>query len=72
MTVLTASVDGAPPVFVLTNGVHLGTQQGIEGLLVTLDEQHVFVVASGSSLEIQGQGGAEEQIKNESYEKSDD
>jgi hypothetical protein len=75
MTVLTASVYGAPPVFVwqpflLTNGEHLRTLQGDAGLFVTLDGQHVFLVASGSSLESQGETGAEERY-DESYEKSD-
>ena len=75
MTVLTANVYGAPPVFVWqpflpTNGVHLRTLQGDAGFFVTLDGQHVFFVASGSSLESQGERGAEEHY-DESDEKSD-
>jgi len=50
--------------------VHLRTLQGDPGLYVTLDGQHVFLVASGSSLESQGDRGAEEHY-DESYEKSD-
>ena len=56
--------------FLLTNGVHLRTLQGDAGLFLTLDGQHVFLVASGSSLENQGERGAEEHY-DESYEKSD-
>jgi hypothetical protein len=75
MTLLTASVYGAPPVFVLqpfllTNGVHLRTLQGDLGLYVTLDGQHVFLVTPESSLESQGDRGAEEHY-DESYEKND-
>jgi hypothetical protein len=75
MTVLIASVYGAPPVFVwqpflLTNGEQLRTLQGDAGLFVTLDGQHVFLVASGSSLESQGERGAGEHY-DESDEKND-
>lgn len=75
MTVLTASVYGAPPVFVwqpflLTNGMHLRTLQSDAGLFVTLDGRHVFHVASGSTLESQGERGAEEHY-DEIYEESD-
>lgn len=75
MAVLTASVYGAPPVFVwqpfvLTNGAHLRTLQGDAGI-VTLDGQYVFLVAPGSYLESQGEKVAEEQY-GEIYEKSDD
>jgi hypothetical protein len=75
MTVLTTSVYGAPPVFVwqpflLTSGVHLRTLQGDAGFFVTLDGQHVFLVASGSSLESQGNRGADGHY-DESYEKRD-
>jgi hypothetical protein len=75
MTVLTASVYGAPPVFVwqpfqLTNGVYLRTLQGDLVPYVTLDGQRVFLVASGSSLESQGDRGAEEHC-DERYEKND-
>lgn len=74
MTVLIASVYGAPPVFVwqpflLTNGVNLRVLQGEGGLFMTLDGKRVFLVAPGSSLESQGERGAEEDY-DESYEKS--
>jgi hypothetical protein len=73
MAVLTVGVYGAPPVFVwqpflLTNGVHFRILQGVPGLFVTIDGQHVFLVASGSSLENQGERGAGEHY-DESYEK---
>jgi hypothetical protein len=76
MTVLTASVYGAPPVFVwqpfvLTNGAQLETLQNGAGLVVTLDGKYVFLVDSGSSLESHEEEVAEEQY-DENYEKSED
>lgn len=73
---LTASVYGAPPVFlwqplVLTNGAELGTLQNQAGQVVTLDGKHIFLVTPWSSLEGQGQQRAEEQY-DENCEKSEE
>jgi hypothetical protein len=49
MTILTSSVHGAPPVFVMLNkATQLGTVRGGAGLVLTLTGEHVLLMAPGT------------------------